>query len=216
MMHKTKALLVAIVLNGAVASIAAAQTQAPAQTDSLGDYARSVRKDKDKDTPTSAKKFDNDNLPMDDKLSVVGQAPADDANKVAEAAQPGEGNPEVAKPDAEANKTSDTKETKPPVTAADQQKLDDTWKGKMADQKNQVDLATRELDVAQKEYQLKAAQMYGDVGNRLRNSAEWDKENTQYKSDIDQKQKALEDAKQKLDDMQEEARKAGASSSARE
>jgi len=200
MTYKTKALLVALLLNGALVSIAPAQTQTPAQTDSLGDYARSVRKDKD--TPTSAKKFDNDNLPMDDKLSVVGQPPTDDANKVADAAQPGEGSPEVAKPDSEANKTADTKENKPAASAADQQKLDDTWKGKIADQKNQVDLASRELDVAQKEYQLKAAQMYGDVGNRLRNSAEWDKENTQYKSDID--------------DLQEEGRKAGASSSARE
>ncbi len=207
-----KVLLVAMILNGALVCPASAQSQTP--TDSLGDYARSVRKGKD--APASAKKFDNDNLPMDDKLSVVGKPPADDANKVADAAQPGEGGPEVAKPDAEARKTSDTKETQPPVTAADQQKLDDTWKSKMAEQKNQVDLATRELDVAQKEYQLKAAEMYGDVGNRLRNSAEWDKENTQYKSDIDQKQKALEAAKQKLDDMEEEARKAGASSSARE
>ena len=46
-------------------------TLAGAQTESLGDYARSVRKD---EKPASAKKYDNDNLPTSDKISVVGNA----------------------------------------------------------------------------------------------------------------------------------------------
>jgi hypothetical protein len=51
--------------------------------------------------------------------------------------------------------------------------------------------------------------MYADAGNRLRNQLPWDKEDADYKQKIADKQKALEDAKQKLTDMQEEARKAG-------
>ena len=39
--------------------------------------------------------------------------------------------------------------------------------------------------------------------------ADWDKQDAQYKQQIADKQKALDDAKQKLDDMQEDARKAG-------
>ena len=74
----------------------------------------------------------------------------------------------------------------------------------------------RELDVLQREYQIRAAAMYADAGNRMRNSADWDKQDTQYKQQIADKQKALDDAKQKLEDLQEEARKAGASASARE
>ena len=58
--------------------------------------------------------------------------------------------------------------------------------------------------------------MYGDAGNRLRNSADWDKQDAQYKQQIADKQKALDDAKQKQDEMQEEARKAGVPSSVRE
>jgi hypothetical protein len=58
--------------------------------------------------------------------------------------------------------------------------------------------------------------MYGDVGSRLRNSAEWDKQDAQYKQQIADKQKALDEAKQKLEDLQEQARKAGAPSSVRE
>ncbi len=58
--------------------------------------------------------------------------------------------------------------------------------------------------------------MYGDAGTRFRNSADWDKQDTQYKQQIADKQKAVEDAKQKLDDMQEDARKAGVPPSVRE
>lgn len=61
----------------------------------------------------------------------------------------------------------------------------------------------------QREYQLRAAEMYADAGNRLRNSAQWDKQDADYKQKIADKQKAVEDAKQKLTDMQEDARKAG-------
>jgi hypothetical protein len=58
--------------------------------------------------------------------------------------------------------------------------------------------------------------MYADVGNRLRNSVSWDKEDREYKQQIAEKEKAVADAKQKLDDMQESARKAGVPSSVRE
>jgi hypothetical protein len=56
---------------------------------------------------------------------------------------------------------------------------------------------------------LRAAAFYGDAGNRIRNSAQWDKQDAEYKGKIADKQKAADDAKQKLDDMKEEARKAG-------
>ena len=58
--------------------------------------------------------------------------------------------------------------------------------------------------------------MYADAGNRMRNSADWDKQEAEYKQKIADKQKAVEDAKQKLDDMQEDARKAGVPASMRE
>jgi hypothetical protein len=64
-----------IVLN----SVAAAQTSSstPDQS-SLGDYARKVRKDPA--AKAKPKVFDNDNLPTNDKLSVVGPAPTADAS----------------------------------------------------------------------------------------------------------------------------------------
>jgi len=43
----------------------------------------------------------------------------------------------------------------------------------------------------------------------MRNATQWDKEEADYKQKIADKQKALDDAKQKLEDMKEDARKAG-------
>jgi Tfp pilus assembly protein PilN len=90
------------------------------------------------------------------------------------------------------------------------------WGDRIKAQQETIDLLTRELDVVQREYQIRAAAMYGDVGSRLRNSAEWDKQDAQYKQQIADKQKALDDAKQKLEDIREDARKAGVPSSVRE
>jgi hypothetical protein len=160
----------------------------------LGDYARKVRKD-----PAAAKAkpkvFDNDNLPTEDKLSVVGQpvaanaspSPADDKDK-----------------DKENNAAAKTNDDPAKKEAAWKD-----WQNKIATQKSTIDLAARELDVLQREYQLRAASFYADAGNRIRNSAQWDKQDAEYKEKIADKQKAVDDAKQKLDDMKEEARKAG-------
>ena len=74
-----------------------------------------------------------------------------------------------------------------------------------------VELSNPELQqsAVDTEYQLRAAAMYADAGNRLRNSADWDKQDAQYKQQIADKQKSIDDAKQKLADMQDQARQAG-------
>jgi len=95
------------------------------------------------------------------------------------------------------------------AAAADRQKTADDWKDKLDKQREKIDSLNRELDLEQREYRLRAAAMYSDAGNRLRNAAQWDKDDTQYKSDVEGKQKALDAARQELDDMQEQARKAG-------
>jgi hypothetical protein len=177
-----------------LASLAAAQSPPPAASQtqdqsSLGDYARKVRKDPA--AKAKPKVYDNDNLPTDDKLSVVGQKPTESAS----AAAPADDKDAAAKPadDEKAKKEAAWKE----------------WQGKLAGQKDAIDLAARELDVLQREYQLRAAVIYADTGNRLRNETQWDKQDAEYKQKIADKQKAVDDAKQKLTDMQEEARKAG-------
>jgi len=191
---------------------AASSPQASSGGQSLGEYARQVRKEPEAKPKT--KVFDNDNLPKDDKLSVVGNATAPAPEAAAE-----------TKPAETANSAATTQPKAEAAPApADTSKLDEAakqaaykqWADKIASQQQSIDLLTRELDVVQREYQIRAAAMYADAGSRLRNSADWDKQDTQYKQQIADKQKALDDAKQKLDDLREEARKAGVPSSIRE
>jgi hypothetical protein len=197
-----------VILTGMTASLASAQSTAQEQP--LGDYARAVRKDK---KPASAKQFDNDNLPLDNKLSVVGSKETSPNTQAV-----GEDNSQAAAGGDAADKKADDKPPaiQPGESKEDRQKTYDAWKDRFAAQKEKMDLLSRELDVAQREYQLRAAAMYADAGNRMRNSGTWDKEDTDYKQKIDQKKKALDDAKKELDDMQEDARKAGLPSSERE
>ena len=180
---------------------------------SLGEYARQVRKEPDgKPKP---KVFDNDNLPKTDKLSVVGNAttepeaaaeqkPAETPN--AAPAAGAEGKPQATNPPSDTSK----------LDQAGKEAAWKQWAERIAEQQKQIDLLQRELDVLQREYQVRAATMYADAGNRLRNSAEWDRHDAQYKQQIADKQKALDDAKQKLEDLQEQARRAGVPSGMRE
>ena len=172
---------------------------AGAQSGSLGDYARAARKE---NKPVANKKFDNDNLPKTDKLSVVGATPAEDTQA------------NMSAPDM-SNTSDQTQNASAAQTPPANKPTTDEWKGKIADQKSKLDLASRELDVAQREYRLRAAAMYADAGARLRNQGAWDKEDADYKKSIEEKQHAVDNAKKSLDDLQEQARKAGLSSSDR-
>jgi hypothetical protein len=175
-------------------AVAQSTTSTPEQS-SLGDYARKVRKDPA--AKAKPKVFDNDNLPTDDKISIVGQTPTAEAGDKSAAAD-----------------SKDKDAAAKPVSSADdeQAKKKAVWKGwqdKMTAQKDAIDLAGRELDVLTREYQLRTAAMYADAGNRMRNAAQWDKEEAEYKQKIADKAKAVDEAKQKLEDTKEEARKAG-------
>src|SRR5580704_5036080 len=149
---------------------------------SLGDYARSVRKNKPEPTVAS-RHFDNDNLPTGDTLSVVGPPPSNDAG------------------------AATAKAAAAPGPSA-QQKTADEWKQKLDDQKQKVDALNHELDLDQREVRLRTAAAYTDPTISVRN-VEWNKDDARYKSDIEAKQKALDEARQQLDDMQEQAHKAG-------
>jgi hypothetical protein len=161
-----------------------------AAAQSLGDLARAARKHKTEPS-TASRHYDNDNLPTDQQLSIVGPPPTAGTN-----AGPGAASANAAAP------------TAAPSPSGDRQKADEL-KAKLETQKAKIDALNHELDLDQREYRLKAASFYGDAGERMRNAAQWDKEDTQYKSDIDGKQKALDAARQELDDLQEQGRKAG-------
>jgi len=196
----------AAVLAALMSTAAGAQQQ-----DSLADYARAHRKDKKQ---TAAKQFDNDNLPRGEKLSVVGNASDDSKAQAADASK--DGDSQNADTSGQKSTGSEKMPETKPGQPQEREKPYDEWKDKLAAQKDKVELLTRELDVLQREYRLRAAAFYADAGNRLRNAGSWDKEDAQYKQQIADKQKAVNDAKQTLDDLQEQARKSGVPSSVRE
>jgi len=212
LMKRCSFLLVAVVITGAASTPLMAQSQP--QTQSLGDYARAVKKTK----PTghsAAKTYDNDTLPGSSSLSVVGKPsqPAEaekdrDKDAASQAAS-------AEKSDAQ-KKAEKSGETKPGQAAEERKKALDAWKEKLGTQQAKIDLLSRELDVLQRESQIRAAAFYADAGNRLRNSADWDTQDSKYKQQIADKRKAIDEAKTQLSDLQEQARKSGMPNSATE
>jgi hypothetical protein len=175
-----------LLLLGAAAS---AQTSSASQSSgqSLGDAARAARKNKPQ-SDTATRHYDNDNLPTNETLSVVGPDPSQTPGQTA--------TQQSAAADAKA------------AAVAQKQSADD-MQTKLDAQKAKIDQLSHELDLDQREYRLRAAAFYSDAGNRLRNAAQWDKDDAEYKTDMETKQKALDDAKAQLTDLQEQARKSG-------
>ena len=161
---------------------------------SLGDYARAVRKDKAEPSSTS-RHYDNDNLPTSQPLSVVGPPPAADANAAPEA---GDAKPKSSEKASAANPAD-----------AERQKAAEDWKTKIDEQQKKLDSLNHDLDLAQREYRLRVATQYDSEGNRIQNAGQWGKEDAQYRTDTEAKQKAIETAQQELNDVQDQAHKAG-------
>jgi len=194
---------------------------------SLGDAARQARKAKQPATHV----FTNENLPTDAPISITGTpaAPADAGNKTAgdksaeasadtTAESKGEAKGEAKAESKSESKTDSTavskeKDKDDDSAAAARQKTIEEWKNKIAAQKKEVTLSERELDVLQREYRLRAAAFYADAGNRLRNQQQWVHDDQQYRDRIALKEKQVQEAKQKLQDLQEQARKDGMPSS---
>ncbi|MBV9622889.1 MAG: hypothetical protein JOZ14_02805 [Acidobacteria bacterium] len=229
----------ATVLIAAMATASALMAQS--ENKSLGEYARAATKAR-KASPPAARVYDNDNLPRDGAVSVVGQAgseltgspqPAEessqqshdqdqaqdkdkDKDKGKEQSQDtGAPRSATTSPSAKEAKASETK-LEPGQSAQEREKALQGWKQKIAGQKEKIDLLSRELDVVKGEYRLKAAEFYANTGRRLENPYGFAADDAKYKQQIADKEKDLEDAKAKLADMQEEARHQGAPNSVTE
>ncbi len=192
------ALVAAVFATIGLSAAAAAQTSSP----SLGDYARSVRQTKSQDIKTSPKVYDNDNLPSA-TISVVGGASKSGA-------QPGNDNgggvqstngPSAA--DSNNEKSADQKEkVSPGQSLQDRQKVFDGWKSRIDDQKKKIDQLAHDLD----SYQHNSTMAQVSVWPQTQ----------QYGEKLAEKQKALDQAKAQLSDLQEQARKAGVPASVSE
>ncbi len=199
-------------------SICAGVSLAQSTQESLGDYARTIKKSKGiTSTPDQKKVYDNDNMPTTSSISVVGNtaaAPADasstdqakDANASAPAA-PGDDKKDANKEDKK------DPELKAGQSASDRKAALDAWKEKLGAQSEKISGLSHELDLMQREYRVKSAEFYSNTANRAQNPTGFAKDDADYKQKIADKQKELDDAKAKLSTMQDDARKAGAPTS---
>jgi predicted RNase H-like nuclease (RuvC/YqgF family) len=173
------------------AVVLASAMGAAAQSQSLGDYARAVRKEK---RPLAKKVYTNDNLPTTASISVVGPPAASAEEKAA------------AKPQEEKEKQAQKEST----TAEKQAPQDEQgWRDQISAQKKKISDLEHDLDLLQREYKLRIANYYADAGTQLRDQARWADEDAKYRADIAEKQKQVEAAKAQLQDLKEQARKAG-------
>jgi hypothetical protein len=170
---------------------------------SLADVARKARANRQ--TNPSARVIDNDVIPTSVKSSPS-QPPPATAEK---AKSPDDQKDSDKKGDATDDKKSDAKDQEKATPAELEQKKSGGLKKQIDDQKKEITQLQRELDVSEREARLRAAAYYADAGTMLRDQGKFLEDSRKQQAEIDTKKQALTDARQKLDDLQELARKAG-------
>jgi hypothetical protein len=194
-----------LLLTGLLAGVATAQ-------DSLGDAAR-LQKHQREGKPVAAKVFTNDNLPGTETISTVGVAPSETASDATAGGQPAAS--DTAKNDANG---------KPEDPVKERQKVWEEWRNKIQTQKAAIEQLQKDIDESEKLHRM--AQVTNTANNNstntpydpahVYNGAEMVKEEAAFHDQIELKKKAIEDGKQKVEDLQEEARRAGVPSGFRD
>ncbi len=181
---------------------------AVAQSDSLADAARKHRQQQAGKTP-AAKIYTNDNLPATETISTVGAPTSESAhpsdNGDATAADPNAATKDGAK--ADASKPDDDQQ---------RQKTWEDWRDKIQKQKASVEQMEKDNAELERQFKLTTGNFYNSAQQRVYDGAAMAKEDAAYKEQMEQKKKALDDAKEKIDALQEDARRAGVPSGFRD
>jgi chromosome segregation ATPase len=191
MILRTFVFLGALLLFSGGSSVGRAQNTSAAtsgsQSDSLGDAARKARAEK-KHSGKPAKVFTNDDMGrLKDRPSAIAfqSAPASWTDRNAE-----------------------TTKDKKPTNGDDRKKDEASWRAKFAAARKTLADDMRELDILQREFNLKQQQFYQDPNAALKQQYNRDDLN-KTQSEIDTKKQAVERDKQALSDLEDELRKAG-------
>jgi len=187
-----------------VSAIFATSLWAVPQPQSVAEASRKARAEK-KEAPGTVRTLTNDNLEsLKGTVSVVGQAPAP-AAAPAEAAQPAapgaaEGKPAAGTPDAAPAGAADA--SKPEV------KDEKYWRDTFAVARKKLADDEHELDILQREYNLKQQQYYSDPNTAMRE--QFNRQDlTDTKTKIDQKTADVAKDKQDITRLEDELRQAG-------
>jgi hypothetical protein len=162
-------------------------TASGSQSESLGDAARKARAQK-KHSGKPAKVFTNDDMgSLKYTPSVVGNqsGPASSTDRTAERAQ-----------------------DRKPSNGDDGKKNEAYWRAKFTAARKSLADDSKELDVLQREFNLKQQQFYQDPNAALKQQYSRDDLN-KTQSEINTKRQAVEEDKQALSNLEDELRKAG-------
>lgn len=169
---------------------------ASAQETSLADAARKAR-DQKKEAPRAKRVFTNDDIPSPGSAAV--------STPMSAAASGGSVDATVAASTAATDEAAAKPADKPKNSAEDEA----AWRKKFAELREKIAAAEKEIDIMQREWNLKLQQYYSDPNVALREqNSRGDINET--KTKIDDKKKELEALKQQLAELQDDLRRAGA------
>lgn len=165
--------------------------------ESLGDVARQERA---KPKPQAAKVITDDDI-SPAKIATEQSSGTTEKKKISDAdAGQGAGESADGKP---------AKDKDEPLTADEKIKQIEMWKTKIAAQEAKVQSLDQAVQQIDRDYRLRMSAFYGDLGVRLRDEAKWADEEKKYHEEIAVKQKERDAERDKLEDMKDEARRAG-------
>ena len=181
--------------------------------DSLADAARQQKKQKETQPTAKRAVYTNDNLPQEGVISTVGAPASESDTTTPDAAQAQDA---AANGDPAASKDGKDKDGKPLDDAKQREKAWEDWRDKIGKQKATIEQLAKENEQMETDFRLRSNTFYSSAQNRIYDGAAEARAEAASKDQMAQKKKSLDDAKQKLDDMQEEARKAGVPSGYRD
>ncbi len=176
---------------------------AAGQQESLADAARRAREQK-KEVPRAKRVYTNDELPAQGSaaVSVVGSV----------APSGGAGDTTSARGAADQTAGGAAADAKPVEKEKSSSEDEAAWRKKFSELRAKIAGAEKELDVMQRELNLKQQQYYSDPNVALREQYSRGDINDN-KSKIDDKKKELDALRQQLSELEDDLRRAGAPSS---
>lgn len=174
--------------------------------ESVADAARKAQAEK-KPSAKPAAVLTNDNLDsLKGTISVVGEVPAPPADQASdEKADKGDKGKTTA---ADAKGKAPGKDDKTADDKKSAEKGEDYWRQTFADARKKLAADAHELDVLQRDYNLKQQQYYSDPNQAMRQ--QYTRQDlTDTKSQIDDKTAAVAADKQAISDLEDQLRQAG-------
>jgi hypothetical protein len=187
-----------ILLSSAALPVSA---QSP-QGESLGDLARQLRAQHDKDARKPAVFFTNDNLPAPKPWEAVNSQPAPPAS----AEQPSTPAPTASKP--ATPPPSQEASSKPPESSGDKAKTRDYWQEKFKAARQDVAHAKELQQLAEDEFSLLQIQEAREIDPNLR--ADLDAKVQAKQSEVDVNRATTDAAQKALDDLEKAFKDSGA------